>query len=153
MKPSSNRELLVGLFVLAGLVGLGYLATLSSSFPSTSKGGLTIFATFDNAGGLKPRSKVTIAGVKVGEVTAITLDEDYMARVELDIDRDLQLTTDSSASILTSGVLGDQYLSLQLGAEEEYLESGDSIEFTQSALILEKLIGALVHSTDLGGGE
>jgi phospholipid/cholesterol/gamma-HCH transport system substrate-binding protein len=102
---------------------------------------------------LKARAPVVNSGVKVGQVAGIGLDEHYRARVTLDVDRTLKLPVDTSASIVTAGILGDRYVSLQLGGETDILKSGDEIGFTESALILERLIGKLVHNTDLGKGE
>ena len=153
MQRSSTRDLVVGSFVLAGLLALGYLSVRVGGISSGELSGLTLYAHFDDIGGLTPRAKVTISGVKVGQVKAISLDEDYRARVEIEVRRDLELTLDTTASILTSGVLGDQYMALQLGAEEDVLVSGETISFTESALGLERLIGKLIHNTDVGGDD
>jgi phospholipid/cholesterol/gamma-HCH transport system substrate-binding protein len=93
-----------------------------------------------------------ISGVKVGAVESIGLADDYRAKVVLNLDPTLKLPTDTTASIVTSGVLGDRYVSLQPGAEETMLKSGDQIEFVESAVILERMIGKLIHNTDVGGG-
>ncbi|NRA03654.1 MAG: outer membrane lipid asymmetry maintenance protein MlaD, partial [Myxococcales bacterium] len=108
-----------------------------------------LFATFDEIGGLRPRAPVKIAGVRVGEVSAIVLDSDYRAKTSLDLEGSLELPSDTSASILTLGVLGDQYIALEPGGEEILLRPGDEIAFTQSAIILERLIGKLVQN--IGG--
>jgi phospholipid/cholesterol/gamma-HCH transport system substrate-binding protein len=105
-----------------------------------------VVARFDQIGGLKPRSQVVVGGVKIGQVRAISLDGDLRPLVVLDIDDRLQLPTDTSASILTSGVLGDQYIELEPGGDEQVLQSGDEIQFTQSAIVLERLIGRLVQN-------
>lgn len=151
MRRSGTRDFLVGLFLLAGLGAIGYLSLRVGGVTLKRRQGFTIYAAFDETGGLKPRAPVVISGVKVGEVRAITLDDNYRARVALDIDPSLQLPTDTSASIVTAGILGDRYISLQLGGEEEYLGNGDEIGFTESAVILERLIGRLVHNTDVQG--
>ena len=150
MSRSPLRDLLVGVFVLAGLGAVAYLSLSVGGLSYTGPGGLTVFADFDEIGGLKPRAPAVIAGVKVGQVGAITLNDDYRARVTLDLDPKLALPTDTSASIVTSGVLGDRYLSLQLGGEEKTLKSGDHIAFTESAVILERLIGKLVYNVGEG---
>lgn len=150
MQRSSTRDLVVGCFVLAGLLALGFLSVRVGGVSSGQLQGLTLYAHFDDIGGLTPRAKVTISGVKIGQVRAISLDEEYRAKVEFEIRGDLQLTIDTTASILTSGVLGDQYMALQLGAEEDFLVQGETISFTESALGLERLIGKLIHNTDLG---
>jgi phospholipid/cholesterol/gamma-HCH transport system substrate-binding protein len=152
MTRSPLRDLLVGFFVLAGLAAIAYLSFSVGGLSYSGPGGLTLFADFDQTGGLKPRAPVVISGVKVGQVTAITLDKNYRARVELDLDRSLKLPTDTSASIVTAGILGDRYVSLQLGGEEQILKSGDQITFTESAVILENLIGKFIYGRTGGGG-
>jgi phospholipid/cholesterol/gamma-HCH transport system substrate-binding protein len=149
MSRSSTRDFLVGMFVLAGLAAIAYLSLSVGGLSYNGPGGLTLYASFDETGGLKPRAPVEISGVKVGQVKAITLDRNFRARVEIDVDATLKLPTDTSASIVTSGLLGDRYITLQLGGEEQYLKSGDEITFTESAVILERLIGKLIHSTDV----
>ena len=151
MSRSPVRDLLVGLFVLGGLAAIAYLSLSVGGLSYTGPRGLTLFADFDEIGGLKPRSPIVISGVKVGQVSDIALGEDYRAHVRFDLDPKLKLPSDTSASIVTSGVLGDRYISLQLGGEEKTLKSGDQIAFTDSAVILERLIGKLVHN--VGGGE
>ena len=150
MSRSPTRDVLVGLFVLAGLGALAYLSVSVGGL--SYDGGFHLFAAFDQTGGLKPRAPVVISGVKVGQVTSITLDENYRARVALDLEPNLELPVDTTASIVTAGVLGDRYVSLQLGGEEESLKPGDEITFTESAVILERLIGKLIHSTDVEKG-
>jgi phospholipid/cholesterol/gamma-HCH transport system substrate-binding protein len=148
MTRSPWRDFLVGCFVLAGLGAVAYLSISVGGLSYGGPGGLPLYARFDQTGGLKPRAPVVIAGVKVGQVKAIMLDETGRARVELDLDKSLKIPTDTSASIVTSGILGDRYISLQLGGEAETLGPGDEIGFTESAVILERLIGKLIHNTD-----
>jgi phospholipid/cholesterol/gamma-HCH transport system substrate-binding protein len=150
MNRSPTLYLLVGIFVLIGLASIGFLSVSLGGASYRGAGDLTLEVTFDQIGGLKERAPVVVAGVKVGQITDVTLDEDLRARVRLEIDRNVQLPTDSSAAILTSGVLGDQYVELEPGAEEDYLQPGDKITYTQNALVLERLIGKLVQN--LGGG-
>jgi phospholipid/cholesterol/gamma-HCH transport system substrate-binding protein len=148
MSRSPWRDLLVGCFVLAGLAAVAYLSISVGGLSYGGPGGLTLYARFDQTGGLKPRAPVVIAGVKVGQVKSITLDENARALVDLDLDKGLKIPSDTSASIVTSGILGDRYISLQLGGETETLGPGDEIGFTESAVILERLIGKLIHNTD-----
>jgi len=110
---------------------------------------LVVYAAFDQIGGLKPRAPVVISGVKVGQVHSIALDKNFRARAQLDLKSDLKIPIDTSASIVTSGLLGDRYISLELGGEEKYLKPGDEISMTESAVILERLIGKLIHNTDV----
>ena len=142
-------EISVGAFLVAGILALILLA-LSVSGLSTSGQGDTykVYARFENIGGLSVRSKVSMSGVMIGRVTNIDLDpEMLMARVEMEINEDVNyLSLDSSASILTAGLLGEQYIGVTVGAEEEYLGDGDYIEDTQSALVLEELIGKFLFN-------
>jgi phospholipid/cholesterol/gamma-HCH transport system substrate-binding protein len=149
MTRSPLRDFIVGCFVLCGSRRDRVPPrSASADSPYGGPGGLTLYATFDQTGGLKPRAPVVIAGVKVGQVTSITLDQNARARVDMDLDKNLKIPTDTSTSIVTSGILGDRYISLQLGGESEYLKNGDEISFTESAVILERLIGKLIHNTD-----
>ena len=137
-------EIGVGLFLLAGLLALLLLALRVSGLTvSPSAETDRIQAYFDNISGLTVRAKVTMAGVVVGKVTAIDLDRDsYMGRVTLEIDKRVDnLPVDSTASILTAGLLGEKYIGLSVGGEEEVLVDGSTIHDTQSALVLEDLIG------------
>jgi phospholipid/cholesterol/gamma-HCH transport system substrate-binding protein len=149
MQRSATRDFLVGWFVLAGLGAIAYLSFSVGGLSYSGPGGLKLFAAFDQTGGLKPRAPVVIAGVKVGQVSSIDLSPDFRARVALDLDRRLQLPTDTTASIMTAGILGDRYVALEVGGETQYLKSGDEITFTESAVILERLIGRLIHNANL----
>ncbi len=146
MNRSPLRDFLVGLFVLAGLGAIAYLSINVGGLSYSGPGGLTLYASFDQTGGLKPRAPVVIAGVKVGQISAIDLGDDYRARATLDLDPKLALPTDTTASIQTAGLLGDRYVALQLGGDDKMLKAGDEITFTESAVILERLIGKLVHN-------
>jgi phospholipid/cholesterol/gamma-HCH transport system substrate-binding protein len=147
----NGRDLWVGLFILAGLTAIAFLSVSLGGATYRGPGGLGLVATFDQVGGLKPRAPVVVSGVKVGQVGEIRLDEDLRAKVLLNVDSSLELPRDTSASILTSGVLGDQYVELEPGADEVFLAAGDEIEWTQNAMVLERLIGKLVQN--LGAGE
>jgi phospholipid/cholesterol/gamma-HCH transport system substrate-binding protein len=149
MSRSPIRDFAVGLFVLAGLAAIAYMSMRVGGLSFSHEGGLLLYADFNETGGLKPRAQVVIAGVKVGQVQSIQLDKDFRARVALDLRSDLQLPADSSASIMTSGLLGDKYVSMQLGGDEKFLKSGDEIAITESAVVLERLIGKLIHGTDV----
>jgi phospholipid/cholesterol/gamma-HCH transport system substrate-binding protein len=153
MSRSPTRDFVVGLFVLAGLAAIAYLSMNVGGFSLRRDGGLVVYAAFDQTGGLKARAPIVISGVKVGQVDGIALDKNFRARVALDLDRNLQIPVDSSASIVTSGLLGDRYISLQLGGEDKYLKPGDEITMTESAVILERLIGKLIHNTDVQKAE
>jgi phospholipid/cholesterol/gamma-HCH transport system substrate-binding protein len=145
-----NRDLAVGSFVLLGLLAIAYLSISVGGASYGNHGGLQIDAQFDEIGGLTARSPVVIGGVKVGSVERISLGDDFRPVVALNIDSALKLPDDTSASILTQGVLGNQYIGLEPGGSETILKSGDRLNFTQSAVILEKLIGKLVQSFGAG---
>jgi phospholipid/cholesterol/gamma-HCH transport system substrate-binding protein len=157
MTRSPMRDFLVGLFVLVGLGAVAYLSFSVGGLSYSGPGGLTLYAAFDQTGGIKQRAPVVISGVKVGQVKSITLDQSFRARVEMDLDARLKIPTDTTASIVTAGILGDRYVSLQLGGEEQYLKPGESISFTESAVILESLIGKFIYGrggeTSSSGGE
>ena len=142
-------EISVGAFILAGILALiGLALNVSGLTMSTSNGSYTVYARFENIGGLTPRAKVTMSGVTIGKVTQIDLDtEQLVAKVAMEIDGNVDfLSIDSSAAILTAGLLGEQYIGVTVGAEEEYLQNGDFIEDTQSALVLEELIGKFLFN-------
>ena len=153
MQPSPIRDLIVGLFVALGLATIAYLSIQVGGVSYAGRGGLELHASFDQIGGLKPRAPVSIAGVTVGQVRDITLDDRLRARVTLDVEKNLQLPVDSSAAIHTQGLLGDQYVAVEPGGEEEVLKSGDEFEFTESALSVERLIGKFVQDSGIKNGE
>jgi phospholipid/cholesterol/gamma-HCH transport system substrate-binding protein len=150
MDRSPLRDFAVGLFVLAGLAAMAYLSISIGGFAWHGKGGLRLSAGFDEIGGLTLRAPVVISGVRVGEVSGISMGPNFRARVDLDLDPTLRLPTDTVASIETSGVLGDRYIELEPGGEETVLKNGDQIAFTEPAMILEKLIGKLVYGLTNG---
>lgn len=154
MSRSPIRDLLVGVFVLSGLAALGYLSIQLGGATYSGPGGLTLYASFDEVGGLAPRAPVVIGGVKVGQVKSIQLSPngDFRARVTMDVDRKLTLPDDTSATILTQGVLGSQYIALEPGGSDTMLESGGEIAYTQSAVVLERLIGKFISTLGNSGG-
>jgi phospholipid/cholesterol/gamma-HCH transport system substrate-binding protein len=142
-------ELSVGIFVAAGIAALVMLALSVSNLASYGGGdGYLVSAHFDNIGGLKVRAPVSASGVRVGQVVAINYDSGrYEAVVTMSIDPDFnKFPVDTAASILTSGLLGEQYIGLAPGAETDYLKNGDKLEITQSALVLEQIIGQFLYS-------
>jgi len=149
-----NTEILVGLFVALGFAALLMLAMKVSNLAELSgDDGYDVVAQFDNIGGLKVRSPVTMAGVRVGRVSGIRFDEQtYRAAVTLSIrPEDSRIPTDTSASIYTAGLLGEQYVALLPGAEEKFLVTGNEIRLTQSAVVLEELIGQFLYSQGNSG--
>ena len=147
-------ETLVGLFVLLGMAGLVFLSLKAANLASFgTRDSYTVSARFDNIGGLKARSPVRSAGVTVGRVTSISLDQKtFQGLVTMDLDRSVQFPRDSSARILTSGLLGDQYVGIEPGAEEKNLGPGDTIKQTQSAVVLETLISTFLFNKAAEGG-
>ncbi|MFO7909375.1 MAG: outer membrane lipid asymmetry maintenance protein MlaD [Halomonas sp.] len=150
MKRSKTMELGVGLFMLAGIIGLIFLGLRVSGLSlASSTQTFHLEANFANIGSLKPRARVTMAGVTVGRVESIELDTEwYDARVVMKLDSDLegQISRDSTAAILTAGLLGEQYIGLSIGGDPETLADGETIRDTQSAVVLEELIQQFVSS-------
>ncbi|MCH4561639.1 outer membrane lipid asymmetry maintenance protein MlaD [Halomonas sp. EGI 63088] len=150
MKRSKMMELGVGLFMLAGILGLVFLGLRVSGLTLTAPSDtFRLEANFANIGSLKPRARVTLAGVTVGRVAAIELDTDwYDARVIFELDAELEdrLSRDTTAAILTAGLLGEQYVGLSVGGDPETLADGDTIRDTQSAVVLEELIQQFVSN-------
>lgn len=156
MQNSRLLEIGVGLFVLAGLGALLVLALKVSNISAFQQTrGYNVIAQFQNIGGLKVRAPVTLAGVPVGRVEDITVDsKTFEARVVLTIsDKYANLPEDTSASIFTAGLLGEQYIGLQPGGMEQVLKPGDQIMLTQSAVVLEQLIGQFLYSKASGASE
>jgi len=149
MQNSKSLETLVGLFVVIGIGALLFLGLNVSNLASYSDtDGYTITARFENSGGLKVRSPVSVAGVRIGRVTAIDFDNtSYESVVQMKIGAQYNtLPDDTSASIFTAGLLGEQYIGLQTGASEEYLTQNSELELTQSAIVLEEIIGQFLFS-------
>jgi phospholipid/cholesterol/gamma-HCH transport system substrate-binding protein len=149
-------EILVGLFVLLGMAALVFLALKAANLASFGeRDGYVVRAKFDNIGGLKPRAPVRSAGVTVGRVKSISLDpKTYQGVVRMEIESHIRFPKDTSAKILTAGLLGDQYIGLEPGYDEKELVAGDTIRQTQSAVVLENLIGQLIfnRAADAGTG-
>jgi phospholipid/cholesterol/gamma-HCH transport system substrate-binding protein len=148
-------DLWVGIFVAAGIVALMVLALKVGNASTSLNMGDTyrIRAQFENIGGLKPRAPVKSAGVVVGRVDEIQFDsKSFTARVTLSIDRRYPFPKDTSVSILTSGLLGEQYVGLEAGGDDVMLKDGDTVQLTQSAVVLEKLIGQFLYNKAAEGG-
>lgn len=145
---TKTMEFTVGLFVVAGLLALAMLALKVGNIHVLNSGGTyTVTADFNNIGSLKPKAPVTVAGVRVGQVTAITVNPiSYRAVVTLNIENRYKFPRDSSASIVTAGLLGEQYVSLSPGGSRHDLKNGGKIRITQSAIILEQIISQLLYS-------
>lgn len=154
MYASRTTKLIVGLFALAGIVALAILSLRLGKIELFNSNGYVIYANFDNISGLKAGDQVQIAGVQVGKVIALSL-KDYRARVVLRLNQGVHVDTDAIASIKTSGIIGDKYVSISLGGGEHDLADGGVIRRTQSAFVLEDAIGQLINSSNSpssGGG-
>lgn len=147
-------EILVGLFVLLGMLGLLFVAMKAANLGNVSGGDTyMVQARFDNIGGLKVRAPVRTAGVTIGRVTGISLDnKTFQGVVRMDIHSNFRFPKDTSAKILTAGLLGDQYVGFEPGGDDKNLEPGDTVAQTQSAVVLENLIGQfLTGKADASG--
>ena len=145
----SKNDLWVGLFVLIGLAALVFLALQSANLLSLNfQRGYRITANFDNIGGLKPKAAVRSAGVVVGRVADIRFDDErYQARIDLDMDTRFKFPKDSALKILTSGLLGEQYIGIEAGASDQNLAAGDNVTATQSGVVLENLISQFLYNS------
>ena len=154
MYASWTTKLIVGLFALAGIVALAILSLRLGKIELFNNKGYVIYANFDNISGLKTGDQVEIAGVQVGKVISISL-KDYRASVGLQINDGVHVDTEAIASIKTSGIIGDKYVSISLGGGEHDIAEGGVIRRTQSAFVLEDAIGQLINgngSSSPGGG-
>jgi phospholipid/cholesterol/gamma-HCH transport system substrate-binding protein len=149
----SAIDLWVGIFVVIGIGAIAFLSLKVGNLTSVSNApGYHLDAAFDNIGGLKQRAPVKAAGVVVGRVEQIKLDpQTYQALVTMRLDQGYQFTKDTIASILTSGLLGEVYIGLDSGGDTQMLADGGRIAKTQSAIVLEKLIGQFMFDTAASG--
>ena len=150
MLHTSTQDTLVGLFVASGVAGLFFLAMQVSNLSSfVDEDSYTIIARFENSGGLKPKSPVSAAGVKIGKVKSISFDpKTYESVVQLSIiSKYNTLPDDTTASVFTAGLLGEQYVNLEPGGSDVFLKNNGKIEITQSAIILEKAIGQFLFKS------
>jgi phospholipid/cholesterol/gamma-HCH transport system substrate-binding protein len=150
----SKSDVWVGLFVLIGAAAILFLALQSANLLSISfQPTYRVVAKFDNIGGLKRQAAVKSAGVVVGRVESIAFDDkSYQARVTLSLENRYAFPKDSSLKILTSGLLGEQYIGIEAGADEKTIAAGDTITTTQSAVVLENLIGQFLPNKAAEGG-
>jgi phospholipid/cholesterol/gamma-HCH transport system substrate-binding protein len=144
----TKNDVWVGLFVLIGAAALVFLALQAANLLTLSiQPTYRLDARFDNIGGLKPRAAVKSSGVVVGRVESITFDDkSFQARVTMAMESRYKFPKDSSLKILTSGLLGEQYVGIEAGADDKVLAAGDTIGTTQSAVVLENLIGQFLYN-------
>lgn len=144
-----KRNFYVGIFVIIGIFCSGYLIIVMGDLSAFFKDRYTVYGYFSSASGLKEKAVVELAGVKIGHVSAISIDTQYLvARVALDIDRKIALSEDSIASIKTAGIIGEKYIEILPGGSDTMLAHGDEIENTESSLDIESLIRKFIFSDD-----
>jgi phospholipid/cholesterol/gamma-HCH transport system substrate-binding protein len=139
-----DLEMAVGIFIIFGILALGYLSVKLGRLQVIHSGGYTVYADFSNVGGLKPGASVEIAGVEVGSVKNMKLNQDYQAVVVFTIDKKVQIQEDAIASIKTKGLIGEQYVQITPGGSEKILPPGGRIRETESAIDIQGLIAKYV---------
>ena len=146
MSEYKRMEIVVGLFVFLGIVGMFYMALKLGEVGGLGASGYVVMADFDDAGGIRPGADVMMAGVVIGRVENVSLNDDDQAELSLRIHDGVKLTADAIASIRTKGIIGDRYVRISQGGDDQYLANGDSIEETESAISIEDLIAKYVFS-------
>ena len=136
----NSMEFLVGIFMIAGFGAFGYLTLQLGEVSLFSSKNYTVIAQFDNISGVKKGASIQVAGVEVGMVSKIWLDEDGVANVALDIDNDVQVSVDSMASVKSMGLIGDKFIAISLGGDEDLFKDGDVLTDTESSVDIESLI-------------
>ncbi len=139
-----NIEIAVGFFLLLGILSLAYISINLGKLEIVGKDGYTVIAEFEKAGGIKPKAVVEIAGVEVGTVKSVGINSDYLAVVELSIDKDIKLQEDAIASIKTKGLIGEQYVQISPGGSDKLIANGGKLRETESAIDIEELISKYV---------
>jgi len=139
-----DLEITVGFFVLLGILSIAYISINLGKLEIVGKEGYTVYAEFEKAGGIKPKAIVEVAGVEVGSVKSIQITSDYLARVELTIDKGIKLQEDAIASIKTKGLIGEQYVQISPGGSDKMIQNGGKIRETESAIDMEELISKYV---------
>ncbi len=144
-----NTELIVGIFMIAGFLAFVYLSTQMGEFSVFSlERNYRVVAEFDNVTGLKVGAGIEISGVNVGKVSSITLGEDDLAMVTMLVNREVKITNDAIASIRTQGLIGDKYIKITRGADEEMLQDGGVIFDTESSIDIEELVSKYIFESD-----
>ncbi|MGB3549822.1 MAG: outer membrane lipid asymmetry maintenance protein MlaD [Candidatus Binatus sp.] len=150
MYATRTTQLIVGIFAILGIIALAILSLSLGKLTLLPKPGYTLYASFDNISGLKTGDQVQLAGVQVGKITQIEL-KDMRARVAMRVDDGVPIDKDAIASIKTSGIIGDKYVSIALGPSDLILKDGDTIRQTESAFVLEDAIGQLINNSGTSG--
>ena len=151
MYATRTTQLIVGIFAILGIVALAILSLSLGKISLFPTPGYTLYANFDNISGLKTGDQVQLSGVQIGKVVHIGI-KDYRAQIALRVNEGVQIDADAIAAIKTSGIIGDKYVSIALGASDQDLKDGDIIHKTQSAFVLEDAIGQLINSSGSSGG-
>jgi len=146
MYASRTTQFIVGIFAILGIIALAILSLSLGKIPLFPPPGYTLYAAFDNISGLKTGDQVQLAGVQVGKVVNIGI-KDYRALVALRINQGVEVDKDAIAAIKTSGIIGDKYVSIELGPSDRILKDGETIHHTQSSFVLEDAIGQLINSS------
>jgi phospholipid/cholesterol/gamma-HCH transport system substrate-binding protein len=146
MYATRTTQLIVGIFTILGIIALAILSLSLGKISLVPPPGYTLYASFDNISGLKTGDQVQLDGVQIGKVVKIGL-KDMRARVAMRVNKGVEIDEDAIAAVKTSGIIGDKYVSIQLGPSDHYLKDGDTIRQTQSAFVLEDAIGQLINSS------
>ncbi len=146
MALDKRVEIGVGLFVFIGIVGIAYLTLKLGEVGGLGQSGYSLQASFDDVGGIRAGADVMIAGVSVGRVLAVELSDEDEAMLNIHINEGVHITEDAIASVRTKGIIGDRYVRISQGGDDQFLKSGDSIEETESILNIEDLIAKFIYS-------
>ena len=146
MYATRTTQLIVGIFAILGIIALAILSLSLGKLTLLPKPGYTLYASFDNISGLKTGDQVQLDGVQIGKVVQIEL-KDMRARIAMRVDDGVPIDKDAIASIKTSGIIGDKYVSIALGPSDRILKDGDTIRQTESAFVLEDAIGQLINNS------
>jgi len=149
MMKNINTEVIVGIFMIAGFLAFGYMSLQMGEFSVFDlEKNYNLVAEFDNVSGLKVGATIEIAGVNVGKVSGIGLGEHGLARVTMLVNQDIKITADAIASVRTQGLIGDKYIKIIQGADEEMLSDGGEIFDTESAIDFEELVSKYIFESD-----
>jgi len=151
MYASRTTQFIVGIFAILGIVALAILSISLGKITLLPAPGYTLYANFDNISGLKTSDQIQLAGVQIGKVAGINLKSER-ARIAMRVNEGVQIDADAIAAIKTSGIIGDKYVSIELGPSDRILKDGETIHHTQSAFVLEDAIGQLINSSGSSGG-
>jgi len=144
MQSYRKVEIIVGIFVLVGVLSMSWMAIKLGQIGGMGSSGYTLKATFEDAGGLRVGADVMMAGVSIGRLSSIGLNEDSEAVLTMEIQNDIHLSTDAIAAVRTKGIIGERYIRMSQGADDEVLNNGDEIEETESAINIEDLISKYI---------